>query len=155
MLKIYQVQTQEELKEIRKLFIEYAGSLGFDLCFQNFEQELANLPGHYAPPEGCLLLAKYKNNFAGCVGLRKIKEGICEMKRLYVRLEFRGFKIGKKLAEAIIEQAQNIGYKHMRLDTIPSMKAARALYVSLGFEEITPYRYNPIEGAQFMELKLV
>ncbi|MHC4639956.1 MAG: GNAT family N-acetyltransferase [Planctomycetota bacterium] len=154
MLKITKVQREEELKEIRNLFTEYADSLGFDLCFQNFEQELANLPGDYAPPAGCLLLAKYKDQTAGCIGLRRLSDEVCEMKRLYVKPEFRGMKIGRRLAEAIIEKARNIGYARMRLDTVPSMEAARALYLSLGFEEISPYRHNPIEGTVFMELKL-
>ncbi|MHC4499332.1 MAG: GNAT family N-acetyltransferase [Planctomycetota bacterium] len=154
MLKITKVQREEELKEIRKLFTEYADSLGFDLCFQNFEQELANLPGDYAPPAGCLLLAKYKDQTAGCIGLRRLSDEVCEMKRLYVKPDFRGMKIGRRLAEAIIEKARNIGYARMRLDTVPSMEAARALYVSLGFNEIGPYRHNPIGGTTFMELEL-
>lgn len=155
MLKITKVQREEELKEIRKLFTEYADSLGFDLCFQNFEQELANLPGDYAPPAGCLLLAKYKDQTAGCIGLRRLSDEVCEIKRLYVKPEFRAMKIGRQLAEAIIEKARHIGYARMRLDTVPSMEAARVLYVSLGFKEISPYRHNPIEGTTFMELELV
>jgi GNAT superfamily N-acetyltransferase len=155
MLKIIQVDGGSNLAAVKSLFEEYAESLGFDLCFQDFEEELANLPGDYAPPDGRLLLATYKDNVAGCVALRKMDDSVCEMKRLYVRPDFRGFKIGRTLAEATIEQAKKIGYTRMRLDTVPSMNVARALYLSLGFSEISPYRYNPIEGTVFMELTLV
>ncbi len=155
MLKIYPVKNDEDFEIIKGLFVEYADSLGFDLGFQGFEEELANLPGDYASPEGCLLLAVYQEQVAGCVGLGKLSESICEMKRLYVRPDLRGLKIGIALAEAIIEQARKVGYTCIRLDTVPSMETARALYVSLGFKEIEPYRYNPIEGTVFMELNLV
>jgi len=154
MLKIIHVESGKNLEAVKSLFEEYAESLGFDLCFQNFDEELANLPGDYVPPEGCLLLAMYRDKVAGCVGLRKLSDGVCEMKRLYVRPDLRGLKIGRKLAKAVIEQARSVGYARMRLDTVPSMKAARALYISLGFSEISPYRYNPIEGTVFMELAL-
>ncbi|MHC4260421.1 MAG: GNAT family N-acetyltransferase [Planctomycetota bacterium] len=155
MLEIIQVENQDQLKQIRKLFIEYAESLGFDLCFQDFEAELANLGGHYTAPNGCLLLTMYEGRTAGCVALRQLSEGVCEMKRLYVKPKFRRLKIGRALAEAVIEEARRIGYTCMRLDTVPSMKAARSLYLSLGFTDIGPYRYNPIEGAEFMELELM
>ncbi len=154
MLKILQVQTGENLKFIKTLFKEYANSLDFDLDFQDFDKELANFPGDYAPPKGCLLLAKDEDKIAGCVALRELSEGVCEMKRLYVKPQFRGLGIGKNLAEAIIQEAQKIGYTRIRLDTAPSMQEARALYMSLGFKKISPYRYNPIEGAEFMELSL-
>jgi len=154
MVRTYPVQTNEDLASAKLLFEEYAESLDFDLHFQGFDQELANLPGEYAPPKGCLLLAEYKKQLAGCVALRGLSEDICEMKRLYVRPEFRGLGIGSALAEAVIAQARNIGYTRMRLDTAPSMEAARELYRSLGFRQISPYRYNPIEGAIFMELEL-
>lgn len=154
MPKVVQVKTRENLEIVRRLFEEYAASLEFDLGFQNFEGELANLPGGYVPPAGCLLLAMYQGQPAGCVGMNQLSEAVCEMKRLYVRPDFRGLKIGRALAEAIIEQARRIGYARMRLDTVPSMQVARALYVSLGFKEISPYRYNPIKGTVFMELKL-
>ena len=154
-LRISQVDEGENLEVVKSLFEEYAASLGFDLCFQNFEEELVSLPRGYTAPEGCLLVATCEGNPAGCVALRKLSDGVCEMKRLYVRPAFRGLGVGRALAEAVIEEARGIGYTFMRLDTIPSMQAARALYVSLGFEKISAYRYNPIEGAVFMELRLV
>ena len=155
MLRIYPVKTSEDIELVKELFIEYSDSLDFDLCFQNFKEELANLPGEYSPPTGCLLLAKYKDQSAGCVALRQLSDGICEGKRLYVRPQFRGLKIGRKLAEAIIAEARKMGYTSIRGDTIDSMKIAQALYASLGFTEIEPYCYNPIEGAKFIELKLL
>lgn len=155
MLKIIDAEAGENLEGVRRLFKEYSGSLNFDLCFQNFDEELANLPGDYASPMGCLLFAALLGQTAGCVALRRINEGICEMKRLYVRQQFRRQGIGRALAEAVIEQSKNIGYKKMRLDTAPTMDAARDLYKSLGFKEIGAYRYNPLEGAIFMELVLV
>ena len=154
MLKLIQADSEEYLPQARELLMEYAASLDFDLHFQEFKKELAEFPGEYAPPDGRLLLAMHDEQLAGCVALRKISEGVCEMKRLYVRPEFRGKGIGRKLATAIIEEAREIGYKHMRLDTVPFMKEAIALYSSLGFKEIESYRYNPIEGAKFMELDL-
>jgi len=154
MLEIRQAFSEESYKVIKEIFIEYANYLMIDLDFQNFDDELNTLPGHYAPPEGCILLAYYKRKIAGCVAVRPFKDNICEMKRLYVCPKYRRKKIGKKLSKAIIQKAKNIGYKYMRLDTLPFMKAALKLYYSLGFKEITPYRYNPIDGAQFFELKL-
>jgi ribosomal protein S18 acetylase RimI-like enzyme len=154
-LKVFLVEKDQDVASARELFTEYADSLDFDLDFQGFDEELANLPGEFAPPKGCLLLAEYKGQLAGCVALRALSEDICEMKRLYVRPEFRGLGIGRALAEAVIAQGRNIGYTRIRLDTAPSMEAARALYLSLGFGQISPYRYNPIEGAVFMELQLL
>ena len=154
MLEIFQVQSDEHLSRVRELFTEYAASLGFNLCFQSFEQELASLPGKYGAPDGCLLLAACDGEAAGCVALRKIGDGVCEMKRLYVRPRFRGRKIGRDLAMAIIEEARKIGYAVMRLDTLSSMKEAIALYRSLGFTSIEPYYHNPVEGAAFFELGL-
>jgi ribosomal protein S18 acetylase RimI-like enzyme len=144
-----------EMEPVRVLFREYADSLGFDLCFQNFEQELADLPGRYAPPSGCLLLATVGDEPAGCVALKELADGVCEMKRLYVRSRYRGTGLGRTLAEQIIREARNLSYQAMRLDTIPSaMGRAVALYRSLGFRDIPPYCPNPIPGALFMELTL-
>lgn len=154
MLRILRVNTKQEIDLARDLFLEYADSLDFDLSFQDFQKEVEQLPGEYAHPAGCLLLAWYDSEVAGCVALRRISKEICEMKRLFVRPKFRGNGIGKALSTAIIEDARRTGYKRMRLDTVPAMKSAIALYESLGFKEIEPYRYNPIQGAKFMELNL-
>src|SRR5262249_313624 len=133
----------------------YAESLGFSLCFQNFDSELANLPGDYAPPGGRLLLAEYNGKAAGCVALHKLDSEACEMKRLYLRPQYRGLGLGRAIAEKVIAEARGIGYRRMRLDTVgPVMKDAVAMYRRLGFEEIAPYCANPIAGAMYMELKL-
>ena len=154
MLEIKQASSKELIGQASELFKEYANYLNIDLEFQNFNEELESLPGDYSLPEGCLLLAFYKNKLAGCVALRKFDEGMCEMKRLYVRSGYRGKGIGKALAKQILNTARKLGYTHMRLDTLPFMKEAITLYISLGFKEIDPYRYNPYEGAKFFELKL-
>jgi ribosomal protein S18 acetylase RimI-like enzyme len=154
MLQIVKVESAQDLGHIRTLFNEYADSLGFDLDFQDFHRELDGLPGDYAPPEGCLLLASEGSQLIGCVALRRIDNETCEMKRLYVRSDFRGKGIGRALSQKVVDEARAIGYQRMRLDTIPTMKQANALYKSFGFKEIKPYRYNPIEGALFMELDL-
>ena len=135
--------------------MEYAESLGFSLCFQNFDQELKGLPGAYAPPDGRLLLAVENDQLAGCIALRKLGDKVCEMKRLFVRPACRATGLGRFLAESIIDEARRLGYTHMRLDTVPGkMDKAIALYQSIGFVEIEPYCQNPVEGAKFMELKL-
>lgn len=128
--------------------------MGFSLDFQHFDKKLNSLPGDYDPPEGCLLLAYVGNQAVGGVGLRKISDGICEMKRMYVRKKYRGKGIGRKLANKINKEARRIGYERMRLDTISTMVEAIHLYKSMGFKEIEPYYYNPIEGTKYMELKL-
>jgi putative acetyltransferase len=138
----------------RALFEEYQQSLGFSLCFQNFDQELATLPGAYAPPEGRLFLAFSGDEPAGCIALRKIGEEICEMKRLWVRPAFRGTGLGRRLVETLMADARGIGYRRIRLDTLPSMAAAQALYLALGFLDIPPYNDHPIEGTRFMEAPL-
>jgi len=144
-----------QVAQARELFLEYAASLGFSLCFQNFDQELATLPGDYAPPEGRLLLAEYEGQLAGCVALHKLESDICEMKRLYLRPQFRGKGLGRALAEHLIAEAREMGYQRMRLDTVePVMRDAVAMYRRLGFQEIPPYRENPIAGALYMELAL-
>ena len=155
MIELIQVESEEHLDCIRELFKEYEKSLGFDLDFQNFEKESAKLPGEYAAPDGCLLLTFYGKNIAGCAGLRKLEQGICEMKRMYVRPNFRGKGIGRVMSVRIIEIARGIGYERMRLDTIDTMRTAISLYKSLGFEKIKPYCYNPVNGASYMELLLV
>ena len=154
-IEFVQAESPEQIIEARKLFLEYSNWLGINLCFQNFEKELAELPGAYAPPEGRLLLAFHEGNLAGCVALRKIGDGVCEMKRLFVRPTFRGKRIGRALAEKIIEEARAIGYAQMRLDTLPPMMSeAIKMYRSLGFRQIEAYYHNPVEGALFMELAL-
>jgi ribosomal protein S18 acetylase RimI-like enzyme len=154
-LSVFQAESPAQIAQARELFREYAQSLGFSLCFQNFDQELAGLPGDYGPPDGRLLLAEYEGKLAACVALHKLDTHICEMKRLYLRAAFRGKGLGRALAERIIVEARQIGYQHMRLDTVePVMKDAVAMYRKLGFKEIAPYCPNPIAGALYMELEL-
>jgi putative acetyltransferase len=184
MLRITSADTDVAVRLTSILFREYAQSLGVDLSFQNFEQEVATLPGAYAPPSGRLFLAVFDGEgtslaaagqesergsssgslasfassaslaFAGCVALRRIDDETCEMKRLYVRTQFRGHGVGRKLTEAVVEAARAIGYRRMRLDTLPQMSEAQALYRSLGFGEIPSYRYNPVPGTRYFELAL-
>jgi GNAT superfamily N-acetyltransferase len=150
-----QAASPTQITQARELFLEYAKSLGFSLCFQNFDKELANLPGDYSPPDGRLLLVEYDGQLGGCVALHKLEDGICEMKRLYLRPEFRGKGLGRAIADRIIEEAHQIGYQRMRLDTVePVMKDAVAMYRRIGFREIAPYCTNPIAGALYMELVL-
>jgi len=154
-LSIVRAESPPQIAMARELFLEYGNSLGFNLCFQSFDQELAGLPGDYAPPDGRLLLAHYDGALAGCVALHKLEPHVCEMKRLYLRPQFRGKGTGRALAETIIWEARAIGYRRMRLDTVePVMHDAVAMYRRLGFTEIAAYCPNPIPGAMYMELEL-
>jgi putative acetyltransferase len=144
----------DDIETVRQLFQEYAVSLDFGLSFQDFNNELLILPGEYAPPGGCLLLSWHNEEPAGCVALRKFSGKTCEMKRLFIKSHLRGYGYGRQLAEEAIRQARKIGYRWMVLDTIGSMQAAIGLYISLGFTEILPYRYNPLPGARFFALYL-
>jgi ribosomal protein S18 acetylase RimI-like enzyme len=153
-LSVTEAVGASDVAQVRELFVEYASSLATDLAFQDFSDELANLPGAYAVPLGRLLLGRAGEEAAGCVALRPLIEDICEIKRLYVRSAYRSRGTGRQLAEAIIEAARKIGYRRMRLDTLPEMAAARHLYRALGFRPIPPYCYNPIEGTEFLELHL-
>ncbi len=154
MIQIVHAASQEQIGNVRELFVEYAHSLNVSLCFENLDKEVNELPGVYAPPPGSLLLAVDEEKIAGCVALKKVDDRVCEMKRLYVRAEFRGRGIGKILAMRIADEAREIGYERLRLDTLPTMKEAISLYRSLGFEEIPAYRDLPVPGALFMQVKL-
>lgn len=146
------------LDATREIFREYAAGLGVDLCFQNFEAELAELPGDYAAPIGALLLAVVDGQIAGCGAMRPLADvdyaNACEMKRLYVRRAFRGFGLGRQIAQALLDRALQAGFSNMLLDTLDDMEAARDLYESLGFEEIPPYYFNPIPGAHYLRADL-
>ena|ERR1700722_229247 len=160
MLRIDHVSSGEQIALARDLFREYAADLHVDLCFQNFERELQELPGKYSPPAGRLLLAYNEDDaraiarLAGCGALRRLSQEICEMKRLYVRPEFRDHGIGRALTLALISAAREIGYRAMRLDTLPEMRQAQKLYQQLGFREIVAYCANPVEGVRYLELDL-
>ena len=155
MIQIIDAHTADHYRWTRRLFQQYADALGFDLEFQGFSRELATLPGEYAPPKGCILLCEIADEYIGCVALRPLGKSTCEMKRLYVTPALRNRKLGRALAEATIARARAIGYKRMRLDTIESMTVARALYQSLGFRPIKPYRYNPLDNPSYFELNLI
>jgi putative acetyltransferase len=154
MLTIAAALSDRDLATVRELFQEYADSLDFDLGFQDFQQELENLPGDYAAPWGCIFLGFENGAAAGCVALRDFADDVAELKRLYVRPQFRSSGLGRLLTQRIIEEARARDYVRILLDTVPSMTAAIALYASLGFKPIAPYRYNPIDGALFMALEL-
>lgn len=151
-------RSQEQLQSVRAIFHEYASQLGVDLCFQNFDAELASLPGDYANPQGALLLALVDGELAGCCAMQPLTSSdypnACEMKRLYVRNSFRRLGLGRQLAEAILDAARVAGYHHVLLDTLSEMESARALYEDLGFEEIPPYYHNPIAGAHYLKVDL-
>ena len=144
----------ERLEEVRSLILEYADSLCMDLCFQNFDKEMEVFPGDYSPPDGALLMVLEQDTPIGCVAIRKIDQDVCEMKRLYVRPNYRGKGFGKMLAQSAIERGRKIGYKRTRLDTLPSMKAAISMYTRIGFKPIEAYRYKPASQALFFELQL-
>jgi len=154
MIRMIYAKTKDHFRAACELFIQYADSLGFDLEFQGFSRELAELPGEYASPRGCILLAEAAESYAGCVALRPLQDKICEMKRLYVLPEYQADGIGRALALSVIGEARTKGYQKMRLDTVASMKAAQTLYFSLGFKIIEAYCYNPLENPSFMELEL-
>ena len=155
-MRIFQAISPEDIEQARTLFKEYEAGLGISLCFQNFDQELKNLPGDYAPPDGRLFLATHEDTLAGCIALRKVGPSVCEMKRLFIRPTHRGVGLGRTLVESLIDEARKLGYTKMRLDTLPGrMDKAIALYRSIGFVEIDPYYESPIEDTKFMELELV
>ncbi len=157
-VKLITPQQAEDMAGVREIFEEYAAGLGVTLDFQDFEAELAGLPGDYAAPRGALLLALIEGQVAGCCALRPIDNvdyaNAAEMKRLYVRKAFRGFGLGRQLAEAILDAARAVGYHSVLLDTLDEMEAARQLYAELGFEEITPYYHNPLQGAHYLKVDL-
>lgn len=153
-VEIVLLETSHHLKDAKKLLQEYAETRPDDPALTNFPMEIAQLPGEYAAPKGCFLLAYFENQPIGCVALHEWSEGITEMKRLYVQPQKRGVGVGRKLVEAVIEQAKTIGYARIYLDTIPIMEKAQTLYRTMGFQEIPPYRYNPNKGTLFFELKL-
>lgn len=144
----------DDMPLVRELFVEYQRAIGIDLCFQSFDEELATLPGRYAPPTGCIILAFVDGAAAGCVALREITPGTCEMKRLYVRPAFQVRGIGRELAERVIAEARRIGHRRMMLDTLDSMHTARALYRALGFTEAGAYTHNPLPDVHYMSLEL-
>ena len=148
------LEANDRLDELRALFLEYQEGLSVDLCFQGFQDELRTLPGRYARPAGRLYLALADGECAGCAALRAIDLARCEMKRMYVRPAYRGLKLGRALAERVVADARAIGYREMLLDTLASMVSAQALYEHLGFRDVPPYCYNPLDGARYMALKL-
>ena len=153
--ELLQARTPEDIADVRRLFRTYADWLEVDFCFQGFERELAELPGCYAPPAGRLLIARVGGEVVGCVGLRPLETSVCEMKRLWVEPGFAGYGVGRALAEAIVAAARQIGYRRMRLDTIPArMPAAQHLYAALGFRQIPAYYDNPLAGVVMLELEL-
>ncbi len=153
-IEIQKIATEQDLEDVKQLFREYANFLQVDLCFQGFENELAKLPAKYAEPEGAIFLAKIDEKSAACVALWKLEEGICEMKRLYVKPEFQGLGLGKKLTLMLLEEAKNKGYKTMKLDTLKRLQSANYIYHALGFTEIKAYNFNPEVDVVYFEKKL-
>ena len=153
-LVLSQATTQADIALARELFLEYQSELGISLCFQGFDAELAALPGSYVPPRGRLLIARFDNQAGGCGALRPLSGEIGEMKRVFVRPGMRGHRAGLAICEALVAAARQAGYAKLRLDTLPTMRAAQALYARLGFVDTAPYTDNPVEGARFMELAL-
>ncbi|MBK8292251.1 MAG: GNAT family N-acetyltransferase [Flammeovirgaceae bacterium] len=154
MLTLEEASTEKDYLIASELFTEYVERLGIDISFQNFDQELANLSGMYAKPQGVLIIALENEKPIGCFGIRKLEDSVGELKRMYIREQARGFGIGKKLLLRSIEEATLLGYKKMRLDTLSSMHAAIHLYQQAGFYEIEPYRFNPTQGAKYFEIVL-
>jgi ribosomal protein S18 acetylase RimI-like enzyme len=153
-MKVHIIAAYDHLDEVRELFQEYQQSLGIDLCFQNYEEELLTLPGKYAQPDGRLFLIKIEDEVAGCIALRRFDEKRCEMKRLYIRPGFRGHHCGQALVEKIIDEAKIIGYEEMVLDTLSSLKSAVSLYLKNGFTEVSPYYQNPLDDVLYFKLRL-
>ena len=157
-IRLHVPDSPELIDATRALFREYADQQGVDLCFQNFDAELASLPGDYAAPQGLLLLAFVDGQLAGCGGFRPLADvdyaNACEMKRLFVRRAFRGFGLGRLLAQHLIDRATEAGYSAMLLDTLDEMETARGLYETLGFEEVPPYYFNPLPGAHYLKVDL-
>ena len=153
MLKIVPATTAQDLADVRRLFGEYAGLVAEALCFQNFDEELEALPGAYAPPGGVLLIARDGDSAAGCVGLRRIDPATGEMKRMFVREQYRGGGLGRRLALEVVEAARRLGYARVVLDTLPKLAPAIALYRDLGFRETGPYLASPTPGALCFELR--
>ncbi|MCI1945009.1 GNAT family N-acetyltransferase [Clostridium luticellarii] len=153
-IKFKLAKEKYELEEVKKLFLDYADSLNIDLDFQGFQTEVNTLPGKYSSPDGIIVLALVDGKSTGCIALRKISGDICEMKRFYVRDNYRGLGIGRKLIDISVEKARSMNYKYIRLDTLTTMKSAQYLYSSSGFYDIPAYTYNPLKDARFMELKL-
>jgi putative acetyltransferase len=154
-IEIKKIESAQDLEEVKQLFREYANFLQVDLCFQGFESELAKLPAKYAEPEGSIYLAKVNEMPAGCIALWKLEDGVCEMKRLYVKPEFQGLGLGKQLANILLEEAKSKGYKKMKLDTLQRLTAANDLYVKLDFTKTIPYNINPEEDVVYYEKELI
>jgi putative acetyltransferase len=154
MIEINEATSQTDINAVGELLLEYQQALGIDLSFQDFASEVRNLPGEYGPPRGRLLLARGDGEAAGCIALRPVAQDVCEMKRLYVRPQFRAAGAGRLLAERLIADARAMGYRRMYLDTLPSMSKAQRLYESLGFRDIPPYRHNPVAGTRYLGLDL-